>query len=117
MGNTKEIFQAIQRLLFLCFAIELIVQSHVSARLLPQFDLKNETFPYSFPSAAVFKSTSKVFEPLLIKFPDTTRTGAAAKKYKENLLNTLGLRARKEDKNIKMTGESCARGLGHLYEV
>lgn len=61
--------------------------------------------------------TGPKFEPIKMSFPDTVRTGAEAEKYKKEKLAKLPARAQKEDKNLKMTGESCARGLGSLYEV
>lgn len=112
MANNKGIFPDVLRLLFLCIVIEQIVQLHVSARVAIA---KDETASDMIPSPK--KGKSKVFEPLQTKFPDTKRTGAKAEKYKEELLKGLHGRAQKEDKNLKMTGESCARGLGALYKV
>lgn len=114
MANNKGIFQDILRLLFLCIAIELIVQSHVSARRLSSSDSEDDTFSNVIRSP---KSKSRTFEPLPMKLPNTTRTGVKAEQYKEDLLDGLHGRARKGDKNLKMTGESCARGLGSLYKV
>lgn len=111
MANNKRFFPDILRLLFLCIVIEQIVQLHVSARVAIA---KDESVSNIMPSPK--KGKSKVFEPLQTKFPDTKRTGAKAEKYKEELLKTLHGRA-KDDKNLKMTGESCARGLGSLYKV
>lgn len=113
MANNKGVFQNILQLLFLCIAIELIVQLHVSARLLPK-DTEDDIIYNAIPFA---KSSSKIFEPLPMKLSNTVRTGAKAEKYKEDLLSGLHGRAQKEDKNLKMTGESCARGLGSLYKV
>lgn len=111
MANNKGVFPDILRLLFLCIVIEQIVQLHVSARVaVAKDDSVNSII------ASPKKGKSKIFEPLQIKFPDTKRTGAMAEKYKEELLSTLHGRA-KDDKNLKMTGESCARGLGSLYQV
>lgn len=110
MANNKGIFQDILRLLFVCIAIELFVELQVSARVAIA---KDDTVSDITPK----KGKSKIFEPLQTKFPDTKRTGAKAEKYKEELLSSLHGRAQKEDKNLKMTGESCARGLGSLYKV
>lgn len=112
MANNKGIFQDVPRLLFLCIAIELIVQMHVSARVAVAKDDS-----VSNVIVAPKKGKSKIFAPLQTKFPDTKRTGAKAEKYKEELLKSLPARGQKEDKNLKMTGESCARGLGSLYNV
>lgn len=113
MANNKGVFQNILQLLLLCMAIELIVQLHVSARLLtsnPDDDLIYNSVPFA-------KSNSKIFEPLPMKLSNTVRTGAKADQYKKDLLEGLHGSARKEDRNLKMTGESCARGLGSLYKV
>lgn len=63
------------------------------------------------------KPGTKVFEPIEMVFPDTVRTGAAADEYKQTKLAPLPARAKKDDPNMVMTGESCARGLGSLYKV
>lgn len=112
MANNKGIFPDLLRLLFLCIVIEQIVQLHVSARVAIA---KDDSVSNIIPSPKSGKS--KIFEPLQTKFPDTKRTGAKAEKYKEELLSGLPKRGQKEDKNLKMTGESCARGLGSLYKV
>lgn len=66
------------------------------------------------------KTTPKftgVFQPIDMKFPETVRSGSAAEEYKVSKLASLKSGARKEDPNLIMTGESCARGLGSLYDV
>lgn len=61
---------------------------------------------------------SKFFEPIVMRFPDTSpRIGADALAYKKELLKNLPKPAQKDDQNIIMTGESCARGLGSWYRV
>lgn len=111
MANFKGIAQNTFWLFVVCLAIE-----HVSARqaVLPDIDRSTDS-PYV--SLAAPKSTAKRFDPLQMKFPDTERSLEEAAKYKEEKLNEVSPRARKEDKNLKMTGESCARGLGDLYKV
>lgn len=114
MANNKGIFQNIFQLLYLFITIELIVQSQVSARIAisnPEDDLIYNSAPFAA------KTNSKIFEPLPMKLSNTERTGAKAEKYKEDLLNGLHGSAKKEDRNLKMTGESCAKGLGSLYKV
>lgn len=70
-----------------------------------------------YAKSAAPKPSATRFEPLLMKFPDTTRTPAQAEKYKEETISGLPSRAKKEDAHLKMTGQSCARGLGDLYKV
>lgn len=113
MANNKGIFPNILQVFFLCIAIELIVQLHVSARLASY--PKDDTIYNAIPFGKSKSST--IFEPLPMKLSNTVRTGAQAEKYKEDLLDGLHGKAKKEDKNLKMTGESCARGLGSLYKV
>lgn len=114
MANSKDIFKDFLRLLFLCLTIDLIVQLNVAARQLSHSYSDDDILSNYIPLA---RSKSKSFQPIPIKLPDTIRAGADAEMYKEYLLATMNPRARKEDKNLKMTGESCARGLGHLYKV
>lgn len=93
MGNFKGMFEKVSTLFCLCLVLQAIVG------------------PCSLASG------SKVFEQIPMDFPDTVRTGAAAAEYKKMKLAPLSSGAQKEDPNMKMTGESCARGLGSLYEV
>lgn len=104
-------FKSIFLFFFVCFSVE-----HVFGRqaVLPDIDRSTHS---AYVSLAAPKSTSKRFDPLQMKFPDTTRTPKEAEQYREEKLNEVSPRARKEDKNLKMTGQSCARGLGDLYKV
>lgn len=111
MTNNNAIFIKIPRLLCLCFTIDLIAVLNVSAQRAVQTDSKNGTFCYSA------KSKLNNFEPLLMEFPNTTRNDAQAKEYIEILSKTMKGKARSLDANLQMTGKSCARGLGHLYNV
>ncbi|XP_055310967.1 uncharacterized protein LOC129573861 [Sitodiplosis mosellana] len=53
-----------------------------------------------------------------IKFPNTPeRKGVDAQNYANKLMKEVPKFAQKEDPNLKMTGESCAHGLGSLYVV
>lgn len=109
------VFRSVFQFYFLYLIIELIVQSNVQARqaIIPDID-SDTVSPYI---RAAPKKTDKTFEPLEMDFPDTKRTAKQAETYKEQLFNEMNPRARKEDKNLKITGESCARGLGDLYKV
>lgn len=71
----------------------------------------------SIPVVTKDEPGAKKFEPIKMVFPDTVRTGAAATEYKAEKLKPLPARAKIDDPNIIMTGKSCARGLGSLYEV
>ncbi|XP_031630221.1 uncharacterized protein LOC116345185 isoform X2 [Contarinia nasturtii] len=56
------------------------------------------------------------FEPIKMNFPKTpARKGVAATKYVNNILERMEPLAK--DKNLIMTGESCANGLGSIYIV
>lgn len=111
MANFKGMFQNTFLFLLVCLAIE-----HVSARQakLPDIDTSTESH---YVKLAAPKLTSKTFEPLEMEFPDTERSAKEAEQYKEEKLNEVSPRARKEDTHMKMTGQSCARGLGDLYKV
>lgn len=93
MGNIKGICEKVFTLFWLCLVIQAIV------------------------GPCGLASGSKIFQPIAMEFPDTERTGVAAIEYKTMKLAPLSSGARKEDPNMQMTGKSCARGLGSLYEV
>lgn len=111
MAGSNAFFKVISRLLYFYISIELIVQLKISATESdPATGIAYKSIPFA-------RKTSKTFTPLPIKFPNTTRTGADAEKYLKVLDIKMNGRGRKGDKNLKMTGESCALGLGHLYKV
>lgn len=107
MAKHSAFFTNILRLLCLCLITELNVTAQKT-------DSKDGTFS---DSISLDKTSLKnAFKPLLMKFPDKTRTQEEAEDYMNALSDKLSAAAQK-DNNIQMTGESCARGLGHLYKV
>lgn len=54
---------------------------------------------------------------LQISSNNPVRKGKAAIKYINDLLSKLTPGAREKDSNLIMTGESCANGLGSVYNV
>lgn len=70
------------------------------------------------PETPNISENDKIFDPIVMKFPDTPeRKGEAATKYVNDLLAPLKSGAKEKDPYLSMTGESCARGLGSLYNV
>lgn len=96
---------------FVCLTVEVVKARRLQ---LP----KDDELPKSpYPSLASPKPTDKKFFPLVMSFPDTERSSAEAKEYKEEKLKAVSSHGKKDDKHFKMTGASCARGLGDLYKA
>lgn len=105
-------------LCLLYFLFILIAENCVNSRRQEgREDVEIEDLVNKLAESKLTKNSSDIFHPLLTKFPDTVRIGKEAAKYRAELLSTLPARARKNDSNLFLTGESCARGLGDLYEV
>lgn len=97
--------------------IENEINDHQHNKLEPNAVEKQSIKPTDVEVKPHILYTAPKFEPINMSFPDTVRIGAEAEAYKKEKLASLPARAQKEDPNLKITGESCARGLGSLYEV
>lgn len=63
---------------------------------------------------------STFFEPIEIFFPKNEDYKCSLKEARDNknrILQSLPPRARKENPNFLITGQSCARGLGSIYRA
>lgn len=91
------------------------VQANQNAKPKPQISIEDQINASRVP---IISTKGKFFEPIEMKFPDTSqRTDVEAQNYVNELMEKIPKYARKEDPNLKMTGKRCARGLGSLYEV